>query len=102
MNDIDRYKKEWSKRELPDYIVLGILAAITVAFMLFATSCNDQSMDFPPQFNYAYIQLPNGEVVSGRIDNYNMYSYGQLRVTIDGNMYMVHSSDCVLVYYKGM
>ena len=105
MNDIDRYKKEWSKRELPDFIVLGILAVITVAFMLFATSCNDQSTDFPdfpPQFNYAYIQLPNGEVVSGRIDNYNMYSYGQLRVTIDGNMYMVHSSDCVLVYYKDM
>ena len=103
MNNIDRYKKDWSNRELPDFIILGVLAIIIVAFMLFATSCNKQLIDFQNQFNYAYIQLPNGEVVSGRIDSWTDFEDGdQLQVTIDGNVYLVHSSDCVLVYYKGM
>lgn len=94
---------ESQRRELRDFIVLGILAVCIAVIMLLVTSCNKQIIDLQYSYNYAYIELPNGETVSGRIDSWTDYADGdQLQVTINGNVYLVHSSDCVLVYYKSM
>ena len=94
---------ESQRRELRDFIILGILAVCIAVIMLLVTSCNKQIIDLQYSYNYAYIELPNGETVSGRIDSWTDYADGdQLQVTINGNVYLVHSSDCVLVYYKSM
>ena len=94
---------ESRRRELRDFIILGILAACTAVTMLLTTGCNKQIIDLQYSYNYAYIELPNGETISGRIDSWTDYADGdQLQVTIDGNVYLVHASDCVLVYHKDM
>ena len=76
---------------------------LETVIMILVTSCNKQIIDLQYSYNYAYIELPNGETVSERIDSWTDYGDGdQLQVTINGNVYLVHSSDCVLVYYKSM
>ena len=85
--------------------VLSILMLIGILLLILTVlvGCNKQIIDLQYSYNYAYIELPNGETVSGRIDSWTDYADGdQLQVTINGNVYLVHSSDCVLVYYKNM
>lgn len=85
--------------------VLSILMLIGILLLILTVlvGCNKQIIDLQYSYNYAYIELPNGEAVSGRIDSWTDYAAGdQLQVTINGNVYLVHSSDCVLVYYKNM
>ena len=50
-------------------------------------------------FNYAIIQLADGNVVEGKIEYWADFSDGdQLEVKIDGTVYLVHSASCTLIY----
>jgi len=75
-----------------------IIAAILVLIMIFALAgCNKQIIDTTYHFNYAIIQLPNGDVVEGKVQSWTDFEDGdQIQVKIDGVTYLVHSANVVL------
>lgn len=76
-----------------------LAAALAAVFLLLsAVSCNKQIFDTTYHFDYAYIGLPNGETVEGKVESWTDYEDGdQLQIKIDGVWYLVHSSDAVLI-----
>ena len=76
--------------------ILLILAVLI--FILNITSCNKGMVDFNMKFDYAILSLPNGEIVEGEIEKWWDYEEGdQIQVRINGNTYLVHSEDVVLI-----
>ena len=80
--------------------VLAVMLTSLVALGL--TGCGNKDMfDTVYTFNRAIIELPDGEVVEGKIDRWTDYTDGdQIQITIDGTIYLVHSSKCVLINDK--
>lgn len=76
-----------------------IAAALAAVFLLFsAASCNKQIFDTTYHFDYAYIGLPNGECVEGRVESWTDFEDGdQLQIKIDGTWYLVHAANAVLI-----
>lgn len=84
-----------SKTWLARLIFLGITACI---MLLLLTGCNYDMVDTKYSFDRAVIQLPNGEVIDGKVESWRDFEDGdQLQVKIDGNTYLVHSNNCVLI-----
>ena len=80
-----------------------VLAVMLTSLMVLGlTGCGNKDMfDTVYTFNRAMIELPNGEVVEGKIDRWTDYTDGdQVQITIDGTIYLVHSSKCVLINDK--
>ena len=80
-----------------------ILAVMLTSLMILGLpGCGNKDMfDTVYTFDRAIIELPNGEVVEGRIDRWTDYEDGdQIQITIDGTIYLVHSSKCVLINDK--
>lgn len=75
--------------------IVAILCATVMTFGL--TGCNKQVFDFQYTFNYAIIQLPNGEIVEGKVQSWNDYEGEQLQVKIDGVVYLTSSYHCTLM-----
>ncbi len=76
-----------------------ILCAFLIAVVFVLTACNYQVVDLQYNFNYAYIQLQNGELIEGKVESWTDYEDGeQLQVTIDGITYLTNSYNCTLVY----
>lgn len=75
--------------------VLLMLAAIIMTM----TGCgNMQMFDTTYSFEYAIIELPNGEVIEGKVQSWMDFEDGdQIQVKIDGKTYLVHSEDIVLI-----
>lgn len=77
-------------------IVALTLVCIMMVGML--CGCNKQIIDFTYSYNYAIIELPNGEVVEGKVDSWTDYEDGdQLQIVINGDTYLVHSSNVALM-----
>lgn len=80
---------------------LCMLAAIllVVAMMLmFLTGCNRQVIDTTFSYDKAVLALPDGSVVSGKIESWKDYDDGdQIQVKIDGTTYLVHSANIALI-----
>lgn len=74
------------------------IAVILILIMIFAlTGCNKQIIDLNYHFNYAIIQLPNGDIVEGEVQSWTDFEDGdQIQVKIDGVTYLVHSANIVL------
>ncbi len=67
--------------------------------IMLLTACNYQMMDLTYSYNYAYISLPNGECVEGKVDSWKDFEDGdQIQVVIDGVTYLTDTTRCVLVY----
>ena len=75
--------------------IIAILCAAVMAFGL--TGCNKKVFDFQYSFNYAIIQLPNGEIVEGKVDSWKDYEGEQLQIKIDGVVYLTSSYNCTLM-----
>ena len=67
--------------------------------ILALSACNKQIIDFDCHFNYAYVRLPNGEMVEGRIKSWKDWNDSDmLQVTFyDDSIYYSHSTNIVLV-----
>ena len=80
-------------------IAIFAIALIIIIFSLSLTSCgNYQIIDMVYQYDYAYILLPNGEIVEGSIDFWSDYEDGdQIQVSIDGTIYLTDTTRCVLI-----
>lgn len=80
------------KRKL---LILGLIIGAVLA----CTGCgNKQLFDTTYSYEKAIIYLPNGEVIEGKVDSWTDYEDGdQLQIEINGEIYLVHSSNCVLI-----
>ena len=78
-----------------------IIAITLSALMLFATltGCGNKDMwDTNYTYDKAIISMPNGAILEGKISNWTDYEDGdQIQVTIDGVVYLVHSSNIILI-----
>ena len=71
-------------------ILIGIMAILS-------TGCNKQLFDFTYSFERAIIELPNGEIIEGKVESWKDYDGEQIQVVIDGKTYLVHSENIVLI-----
>ena len=78
--------------------VLALVLAATLAIGGLAGCGNKDMWDTVYTFDYAIIQLPNGEIVEGEVDKWTDYEDGdQLQVTIDGKIYLTSTLNCTLI-----
>jgi hypothetical protein len=79
--------------------LLAIATAGVLALSL--AGCNYKVVDVTYNFTYAYVELPNGEVVEGKVSSWRDYEDGdQIQVTIDGVTYLSNSTRIVLTTEK--
>lgn len=75
-----------------------LLAVIALLSVLLITGCNKQMVDLTYSYERAILQLPNGEVIEGKVSSWTDFEDGdQIQVKIDGKTYLVHSSNIVLI-----
>lgn len=77
-------------------IVLLVLVAVMAVFTG-CNGCNKQIIDGIQRYDRVIIQLPNGEIVEGRVESWNDYESDQIQVKVGGTWYLVHSSNVVLM-----
>ena len=66
--------------------------------MLLVGCGNKTIIDMNYTSDRAVISLPDGSVVSGKVQSWTDFADGdQIQVKIDGTVYLVHSSDIVLI-----
>lgn len=77
-------------------LLVALLTAANVAIL--TTGCNKQLMDVTYSYDYAIINLGNGEVIEGKVQSWTDFADGdQIQVKIDGKNYLVHSSNVTLI-----
>ena len=76
-----------------------VIAMILVLLMgVSLLGCNKQMVDLTYSYERAIIQLPNGEIVEGKVSSWTDFEDGdQIQVKIEGKTYLVHSSNIVLI-----
>ena len=80
-------------------IIVTIICTIACTLLTF-TACsgfNKRLIDLVYDFDYAWIEIPGGTVVEGKVDSWTDYEDGdQIEVTINGNTYLTDTTRCVL------
>ena len=74
--------------------------ALVIALIVGLTACGNQMfLDTVYTFDTAIIKMPDGEVLTVEIEKWSDYEDGdQLQIIAkDGTVYLVHSTNCVLV-----
>lgn len=74
---------------------------LTLCLGLSLVGCNYNLIDLQYDFDKAIIQLPNGEIVEGTVEEWSDYEGDQLQVEIDNVLYLTHVNNVVLIKYKG-
>lgn len=76
---------------------LILVAVVLVGCMISFSSCNKQIFDTTYNFNYAYVVWPDGTSEKISIKSWKDYEGEQIQIkTEDGDVYIFHSSNCVL------
>ena len=80
------------KKKIISLLLVTMLAS-------FVSGCgNKQIFDTTYKFDRAIIELPNGNVIDGKVESWTDYEDGdQIQVKIDGKVYLVHSSNIALI-----
>ena len=74
-------------------IAIALLSILTV----FLSACNKQMIDVSYKFTYAYIELPNGECVEGKVESWTDYDNSdQIQLVIDGVTYFTDTTRVVM------
>ena len=78
-------------------LILGIGCLVASGSII--SGCGNKTfIDTTYTFDKAIIRLPNDEIVEGRVQSWTDYENGdQIQVKINGNIYLVHSEDIVLI-----
>lgn len=75
-----------------------IVSLIAISLLCGCEGYNKQIIDIVYSFDEAVIALPNGEVVTGKVQSWKDFEDGdQIQVKIDGVTYLVHSSNVALI-----
>jgi hypothetical protein len=80
------------------FTAIFVIMALTLVLVL--SSCGNKALfDTTYKFNYAIVEFPGGNVEKINIKNWTDYEDGeQIQITAsDGNTYLVHAANCVLV-----
>lgn len=80
------------------FTVIFVIMIFTLVLIL--SSCGNKALfDTTYKFNYAIVEFPGGNVEKINIKNWTDYEDGeQIQITAsDGNTYLVHAANCVLV-----
>ena len=81
-------------KDVVSIIILILLAILTIA----AVFCIIQNViSYASSFDYAIVSLPNGEIISGQVDNYHVCNNGNIILTINGTTYLTNSNNVVLI-----
>ena len=72
-------------------------AVIALVLMFSMAGCNRQIIDTTYSFERAIICMPDGEIIEGKVTSWKDYEGDQIQVKINGNTYLVHSSNIVLI-----
>lgn len=81
--------------------ILATIVTLVLLVTILSSCGNMQMIDTTFRFDKAIISLPNGEVVEGKIDSWRDYENGdQIQVRVNGDTYLVHSSNIVLIKEK--
>lgn len=76
-------------------IILLIFCLLVVTFLL--AGCNQQLVDLTYRYDYAWIDIPGGDHVEGRVESWTDFEDGdQIQVKIDGVTYLTDTTRCVL------
>lgn len=80
--------------------ILSIMLLLILAVAILS-GCNKRVIDLTYGYDKAIISLSNGEIIEGKVDDWTDYTDGdQIQVKINGVIYLVHSSDVVLIKEK--
>lgn len=78
-------------------VVLAIAASFAIKFVL----GNKTLFDTTYKFTYAQIAMPDGTIVEGPVTDWNDYNDSDMfQITIDGEVYLTHSANAVLIAEK--
>lgn len=75
-------------------LLVGLIGIVTLVGLV---GCNKQIIDTTYSFDKAIVNLPNGEIIEGKVDSWKDYEGDQIQVKIDGKTYLVHAEDIVLI-----
>ena len=79
-------------------IFVQVCALIVILAVMFLTSCNKQIFDTNWNFDYAYVKLPNGQIVEGPLDSWNDFDSSDcVQVKINGIVYLTHYVNVVMI-----
>ena len=79
-------------------LVLILLMVAGAAILINQNFYNRTILDLTYAYDRAIIQLPNGEIVDGRVESWTDYADGdQIQVKINGKVYLVHSANVALI-----
>lgn len=75
-----------------------LLVVFTLLTMGLTACTNKSIIDTTYKFDTAIINLHNGDVIEGKVQNWIDYKDGdQIQVTINGKTYLTHSSNVILI-----
>lgn len=80
--------------------VLSVLSiiAVVIIFVCFLSGCNQQIFDTTYKFDRAIISMPDGSVISGKVESWKDYSDSDaIQVKIDGKTYYTFLDNVVLI-----
>lgn len=91
-------KNNISNKQVIAVFIIFVIAIFMVLITPVKTHANFKLFDFKYDFDYAYISLPNGECIEGKVDNWRDYEDGdQLQIQINGVTYLTDTTRAVLV-----
>ena len=88
-----------SNKNLVKRIALTAILIFTLIFVALAiTGCNRSLVDITYNFNYAYIDMPDGSCVEGKVSSWLDYEDSdQIQLTINGVTYLTDTTRVILV-----
>lgn len=84
-------------KEDKKYIII-IPCLIFILTISLLTGCNKQVFDTTWDFDYAYVKLPDGSVVQGKLDSWKDWDDSDVvQVKINGVTYLTHYCNVVMI-----
>lgn len=75
-----------------------LITILIIATVFSMAGCNKTIIDTTYNFDKAVIELPNGDIVEGKVQAWTDFEDGdQIQVKIDGKTYLVHSANVCLI-----
>lgn len=77
-----------------------LLAGLVVGLALLMSGCNRDIVDTVHRYDYTIMQLPDGRVVEGNVQQWRDYEGDVLQVKVNDITYYIHSENIVLMQVK--
>lgn len=78
------------------FICVFMVIALIITGSFFVFNGNRTIIDTKFYYDYAIVQLANGEVIEGKVNSWRDYEGEQLQLTINGETWLVHSANVSL------